>query len=320
LNNERDRWIVSSCLALWLVTLACPVRAALVSGLEAPLHALKGGRQPFRLSFREESGELTQKVVTFRFYVTGKALFRGPPRKGNLTFGDGKVFIEADSEGGLFEMDVETPVAEELTFLLEEESEQGVLPLVQTLLGDDVEGARSRLYGVTLGGAPHTWAIGEQAVEAGAMRTGPRAWWSGAMQLSRDSALVSIPVHVPSHGKSFLRFAHRFGLEPEECLAAGAGHHGAVVEVETAPEVWQALTPAAGYPGTVVTSCDSALKGKPAFVGSTGGAFREDTFDLQPLAGKRGRLRWRLATGCEECGTGEGWFLDDVVWRRRTSA
>ncbi|MBI4606256.1 MAG: hypothetical protein HY721_30185 [Planctomycetes bacterium] len=296
-----------ACAALALLACAAPALPATVTGsFEAPLFGLRGARVPVRLVFRDEAGQPLAAAVAFQLAVTGKAVFAGPAREGRIVFGEGTPFLGGETEAGVFEVDLEDPVAEALAFHFSETSALGVGPLVQTLFADGADGPRPLLHGKTLGGRPHSWAIAEAPGAEG------RAWWSGPVQLEADGALLVRPLRIPQRGATVLTLVHRYGLEPPECLAPDA-RHGARVEAETRPGVWTAVVPAGGYPGAVRGACRSPIEGQEAFVGSTGGAFRRDAFDLKALAGKRGTIRFRLATGCDACGEGgEGWTIDEV--------
>src|SRR5688572_18218833 len=255
-----------------------PLHGAIESTLDVPLHALQGSRVPVRLSFRDESGGAPAEPVSFQLDVSGSARFADKPRTGKLVFGAGQAFLSGETEGGVFEIDLDVPVAEEVRIDFVETSLLGVGPLHQALFLDDVEGERPRFHGLTLGGPLHSWSVTGAA--------GDKGWWSASRVPSRDGALVSIPIQVPPRGKTFLRFSHRFDFEPPECLSDGKSHHGARIEAETAPGTWAPITPAGGYPTSVDTTCQSALEGQEAFGGSTGGLIRKEVAELRPLAGK----------------------------------
>jgi hypothetical protein len=286
--------------------------AAITSHFEVPIRGTAGARVPIRLAFRNESGALIQEVVSFQLAVTGSARFGTAPRTGSIKFGGGSPFLGGQTDGGVFEIDLDAPQAEEIDFLFEETSQLGVEPMKQLLFSDGVEPGPPRWSRETLSGPLASWARLDAPADGGGGRQGTKAWWSGAQEASKDSALVSVPLRIPRLGATFLQFFQRLQLEPGDCVSQGKVHHGALVEWEIEPGGrWQALVPSDGYPFTVATSCANGLQGQKAFGGSTQGLFQQASFDMKPLAGKRGRVRLRLATGCEACGAAEGWFADD---------
>lgn len=283
--------------------------------LEAPRFALAGGRMAVRFTFQDEAGKLIADPVSFNLTVNGQGRFAQAPRTGKVFFGGGTGFIRGESEGGAFEIDMDTPAAEILHLRFVETSRVGISMVFQNLFTDGVEGGRRRWTGHALKGPAADWTIAEAAEEDQSGRQGTRAWWSGPLQASADTTLVSTPFSIPVEGKTFFSFFQRYDFESAECMAGGAAHHGAVLEVlhggQGSSEVWRTVPPSGGYPLAVQSGCKSALNGSPAFGGTSGRRFEAATFDLSSFAVLPARLRLRLAAGCEDCGPREGWFIDD---------
>ena len=151
-----------------------------------------------------------------------------------------------ETDGGVFEIDLDTQQADALDFLFEETSHLGVDPMTQVIFSDGVEPGRPRWHGQTLGGPLESWTIKDMTGGAGdgSPRQGTKAWWSGNQEQSKDSALLSVPIRVPRLGKTVLQFYHRFQLEPDDCVSQGKVHHGARVEWKAEPGgSWDALLP-----------------------------------------------------------------------------
>ncbi len=308
--------LAMSLLAAALLDPAASFAGDVWGTVELPVHSLKGGRLPLRVTFEDSSGAPLAEEILFDMTVTGKTRFAREVRKGTLHQGGGKISITAETDGGVFEIDIETTVAESARIGYFQSQSLPVSGLRRIAFADPVDGKRRPWHTRTLGGSPALFTIveapGEVAGDGPAGRDGVLTWWSGAVAPSSDTAFVSIPLRVPARAATSLRFLQRRGLEPLACLNGKLAHHGARLEVENAAGSWIAVEPAGGYPHAGGSTCPHGLQGQPVWGGTTGGIFEESRFDLGFLAGQRARLRLRLATGCEQCGPMEGIFIDDV--------
>jgi hypothetical protein len=297
---------------LHALALALAVHAGLDAAtgrFELPRRAVPG-LAPVRIVFLDASGAPLLERVGFELAVTGRARFAAAARSGRLLAGGGTPFIGAESDTGLFEIDVDLPGADAIEFLFQETTRVLDGPIVQTIFEDPADGPPPRWLSSTLGASPAAWSRVD--VDSGDPRGRTGTWWSGPPVPSADSALVSVPIAVPSRGSTFLTLRHRYGLEGGECPPGGPARHAGLVQIESSLGGWIPLAPAGGYPDPVDGRCDGPFDGLTAFGGTTGGQFIETAFDAKPLAGRRARIRLRLAAGCEDCAPAEGWFIDSA--------
>ncbi|MGH7726179.1 MAG: FlgD immunoglobulin-like domain containing protein [Candidatus Eiseniibacteriota bacterium] len=123
-----------------------------------------------------------------------------------------------------------------------------------------------------------------------------------------DAGLVAGPILVGAGGT--LAFHHFFDIESSDL--PGQAYDGARVDISTNNGAsWSPITPAGGYPATIISNPDSPYPaGTPVWSG-TSGAFVPASFDLSAFNGQTVWVRFRL--GSDSFVGGEGWYVDDVT-------
>ncbi len=141
------------------------------------------------------------------------------------------------------------------------------------------------------------------------VRSAPLAFFSPDAAVSSEQILrTTAPILLPTGPSAFssLSFWHRFSTE--------AGFDGGVVEISTnGGGTWTDLgSKMSGlrYTGTLSTA-NTFLGGRSAFVGNSGAAFQETRINLGAFAGQNVIIRFRFAS--DPSVGGAGWFIDDIV-------
>lgn len=143
--------------------------------------------------------------------------------------------------------------------------------------------------------------------------SGGASWKCGAVgpasySPNLDAALDTGPILVGTGGT--LEFHHFFDIESSD--QPGQAYDGCRVELSTNNGAsWSPITPAGGYPATIIENPDSPFPvAAPVWSGVSGG-FVPASFNLSVFAGQTVRLRFRLGT--DSFVGGEGWYVDDIT-------
>lgn len=130
-----------------------------------------------------------------------------------------------------------------------------------------------------------------------------------------STELTSPPIAVTSSAAT-VSFRNQFNLE--------GGFDGGVLEISINGGTFQDIVTAGGsfvengYNGTIDPATNSPIAGRPAWTGTTNGAFITTTAQLPASSnGQSIRLRWRLGTDSSLFAV--GWFIDSVVVRATSS-
>jgi hypothetical protein len=119
-----------------------------------------------------------------------------------------------------------------------------------------------------------------------------------------DGALVTPPFLLPR--QATLTFWHWINAETNTSTTAW---DGAVVMISSGDGAWTQITPAGGYPYTVVDNAASPFAANtPCYSGSTG--WTEASFDLSAYSGV---VQIMFRFGSDGATTGEGWYIDDIA-------
>ena len=169
---------------------------------------------------------------------------------------------------------------------------------VEQLFADDAEsGAGSWTTSTGIGAA--VWSL-----QLGNPHSPSHAWFAPDPSTSNDLYL-ELADFIPLGDEAELRFWHDYDTE--------ADWDGGVVEIVTGQLPWADLGPLMiqnGYNGTINTNPDSAISGRDAFTGDSGG-YQETVVDLSAYAGHAVRIRFRMAS--DGLVSGNGWYVDDVT-------
>lgn len=122
---------------------------------------------------------------------------------------------------------------------------------------------------------------------------------------TRAETRLMIPPLTGIGATPVLRFKHRYNTE--------GNYDGGVLEYSTNGTTWtdaSSRITQGGYTGSISSGASSALAGRAAWAGDSGG-WKDVTVDLSGLGGSTLYLRWRFATDTSV--SREGWYVDDVV-------
>ena len=161
-----------------------------------------------------------------------------------------------------------------------------------TLFSDNFE---SGVGGWTHGGTLDQWQLGAPTSGPGKAFSGTNVWatnLSGDYSNSANNFLLSPAITLGLN--SLLTFQHFFDAEQS--------FDGGVVEVTTDGTNFTKLSPAGGYPSSVIGL------GGDAYSGSLGG-YTKQTFDLSALANQTVQIRFRFVSDFSV--TAAGWYIDD---------
>jgi len=180
-------------------------------------------------------------------------------------------------------------------------------------------------YDVTVQGSPFTQIFFEDYIENGAANftttagvgaflfnissansySPANSWFAPDPGTQSDIYLVLDPIG-PMTPASQISFWHNYNTE--------ADWDGCVLEVSTDGVNYSDLGPQIiqnGYNGTIIVNPASAISGRPAWTGSSGG-FVQSIVNLGAYAGQNVYIRFRTAS--DAFVSGAGWYIDDVVW------
>ena len=166
-----------------------------------------------------------------------------------------------------------------------------------TVIADDMESGGG-LWTATHASGSSDWALGTDNAHSSA-----NAWFAPDVFTSSDQYLtLANPVEII--GDAILRFWHDYDTE--------ANWDGGVVEISVNGGEWTDLGDSMfknGYNSTINANPASAIEGRGAFSGDSGG-YVETLVDLSSNAGNTVQIRFRMATDGLEAGV--GWYVDDV--------
>lgn len=144
--------------------------------------------------------------------------------------------------------------------------------------------------------------------------TPPNLVYAQDPEFESDNALVS-PLIPIATGDARLRFDHVYALED--------GYDGGVLEIAIGDGLFVDILTAGGqflsggYDALLSSTDGSAIAGRAAWTGASGGALRTEVRLPAGAAGRMIRLRWRLVT---DGGIGsDGWAIDNVAIEEATT-
>ena len=153
-------------------------------------------------------------------------------------------------------------------------------------------------FDTSVGSGPLSWGLSTTKY-----RTSSTSWFAADPSEITDQYL-DLDVSGPITANTELSFWHFYSTE--------ADWDGCVLEASTDGLTWVDLGPNMiqnGYNSTITVNVSSAISGRPAFSGGSGG-WIETIVDLSGYAGQTPTLRWRLAS--DAFVGGEGWYVDDI--------
>lgn len=133
--------------------------------------------------------------------------------------------------------------------------------------------------------------------------TATHSWLATDIATVNDQYLRSPLISVPTGG--VLTFWHSYNLE--------STYDGGVVEASLNGTTWTDIgtnATSGGYNATIATGFSSAIAGRPAFSGNSGG-FIQTQIPLTAYAGQNIYIRFREAD--DNSTAGSGWYVDDVT-------
>jgi subtilisin family serine protease len=195
----------------------------------------------------------------------------------------------------------------------------GVVPLGERVLAamsdsavlfrDDMEHGVNGWSHSALAGSVDLWAQSNSRAASGVT-----SWRVSQHASAGSDALVSPTVDLRGYRDATLSFRQWYAFD--DCGDTAFEADGAIVQASTDDgATWVTLTPLGGYPYVLDDICSNPLANMPAYshAGGMGSTFIPAVFDLTPLAGAVVRLRFRAGWDCGNCGTNEGWYVDDVT-------
>ncbi len=160
-----------------------------------------------------------------------------------------------------------------------------------------------------LNGATTAWQTATTSAD-----TAPNALFAGDPNRVSDSVVTSPSIAI-SIANGVLTFRHSFNTEASPA-SASVGYDGGVLEIQLGAAQFQDILAAGGsfaqngYNRTIATGFGSALAGRQAWSGDSGG-YVTTVVNLPAAAnGQTVRLRWRMASDSSRGGT--GWRVDTV--------
>ncbi|MEO6688496.1 MAG: hypothetical protein ABIS07_03600, partial [Dokdonella sp.] len=138
------------------------------------------------------------------------------------------------------------------------------------------------------------------------MHSGTQSFWSTAAN-NLCVTLVTPALQLTPGQASQLSFWSAWDIEQ--------GYDGGVVEISTDNgNIWTRLTPAGGYPGSILGNGGSLCgiaAGAGVFTGMGHFTWSPYQVDLSTFAGQSVKLRWLYRSDANT--NGQGWFVDDVA-------
>lgn len=144
--------------------------------------------------------------------------------------------------------------------------------------------------------------------------SGVYSWRVSQHDYEGDDALKSPPIDLSRVEVATLSFYHWYNFD--DCGDPSFEPDGGIVELSVnGGSSWTKIFPLGGYPYVLDSVCASPLGFQEAYShdGGVGGAFVPAVYDLTPFVGNVIAVRFRAGWDCGNCGSNEGWFIDDVT-------